>query len=688
MNHNNKIKYNLKVNKYNDITNQRRQNIKNIYTQIKSNIKTTYSQNKQKNRLNIMTKKRLTENLNKKNDSNNINLLFSKKPEESRNINKVKLEKNIDEEIFNAESDIFFNKTEKDIKLLYNKNNSKKSFKNISKPNLRLKSRDKDKEKEILNKQSYYYSTKETIETKDKKNINNNFLLNNKKINNNKEMNPLNITNKNKFKENNENNKKQNSFEKISKLMLNKKLISKEEFIKSKNAFEKLNSARLINNDDNKFNLNLNKELNSDIKTISSKNTSRISSQKLIDLKEKELNFDKIKKIKKNKIIKQIKLNGNKKNHSMTMNDSNKILFLNDTLKETIKKEKPKEKRSVVNLYNYPSVKNNIPHHKNHIIDGAEQENSENNIKNDFSILNCTCFNFNETNLNMNSTLNNNLNKTLNQNGNKKRTPNKCHYHNNSFSNLYNQVNFYSKPVARLKKRILDPPSDKKNDNSMNNKISDFILDKSDVKDNDSLEIDKNEHENDNNNMIKEFLITIKVLNQIINTQKKIIEEHIINEFKLKKEIEQKEKEMKNYKNICMKLMFFIKEEKEINILNEKNKKRQILENQLLKENEILKELIKVPIFNINKKNDEIENKTDELDLTCKQFYKCNINENGSTINFYKTNLQKNNENKKEIENNSLDPLCNIEIINNPILNKRREKSYENRKNKKSDNKS
>ena len=137
-----------------------------------------------------------------------------------------------------------------------------------------------------------------------------------------------------------------------------------------------------------------------------------------------------------------------------------------------------------------------------------------------------------------------------------------------------------------------------------------------------------------------------------------------------------------------MKLMFFIKEEKEINILNEKNKKRQILENQLLKENEILKEIIKVPILNINKKNDEIEKKTDELDLTCKQFYKCNINENGSTINFYKTNLQKNNENKKEIENNSLDPLCNIEIINNPILNKRREKSYENRKNKKSDNKS
>ena len=62
-----------------------------------------------------MTKKKLTENLNKKNDSNNINLIFNKKSEESRNTNKAKLEKNIDEEVFNDENDIFFNKTEKDI---------------------------------------------------------------------------------------------------------------------------------------------------------------------------------------------------------------------------------------------------------------------------------------------------------------------------------------------------------------------------------------------------------------------------------------------------------------------------------------------------------------------------------------------------------------------------------------------
>ena len=50
---NHKIKYNLKVSKNSDITNQRRQNIKNMYTQFKRNIKTTYSQNKQRNRLDL-----------------------------------------------------------------------------------------------------------------------------------------------------------------------------------------------------------------------------------------------------------------------------------------------------------------------------------------------------------------------------------------------------------------------------------------------------------------------------------------------------------------------------------------------------------------------------------------------------------------------------------------------------------
>jgi hypothetical protein len=281
--------------------------------------------------------------------------------------------------------------------------------------------------------------------------------------------------------------------------------------MKSKNLFNKLNSARFANIENHKLNLNFNKDIKSEIKTISNKNTSRITSQKLSDLKEKELNLDKIKKIKKNKIFKQIK-NFGKKNHSMTMNDTNKILLLNDTIKN--EKEKEKKKYSVINFYNYPNVRKNIPHHKNFIIDSAEKENSENenNIKNDLSNLNNTCFNFNDINMN-NSTLNNNLNGTFNLKETKKKTPNKYHYHNNSFNNLYNKENFYSKPVARLKKRIFDSSSDKKNDNSISDKNDNVSLNKSDFQEKDSLEINKKESKN---NIIKELLITIKTLNQII----------------------------------------------------------------------------------------------------------------------------------------------------------------------------
>ena len=653
----NQIKYNSKYDKNSEITNQRRQNLKNIYTQMKKNIKTTYSQTKQKNKLNIITKSKLTENKNisNKND-NNLNSLYNKKSEESRNNNKAKLDKNIEEDLFNVEGDFFFNKTEKDIKLLYNKNNSKKILKNYCKPNFDIKSREKGRD--IINKINNYYSNKDTNEIKDKKIFtNSNYSFNNKKLK--------------------ENNRKKNSFEKIPKLMINKKIIIKDEYIKSKNLFEKLNSARLTNNENNKLNLNLNKEINSDIKTISSKNTSRISSQKLVDLKEKELNLGKIKKIKKNKIIKQIKIYG-KKNHSMTINDSNKILFLNDTLKETIKKEKDKDKYNLVNLYNFPTIRNNIPFHKNKIIDSIDQDNSKNNILNDISVLNNTCFYFND--INMNSTFNNNLNVSVNQSENKKRTPIKYHYHNNSFNNLYNQSNFYSKPVARLKKRIFDSPLDKKEENTLNIKDN-CNINNINNKEKDSLEIDV---KGKNNCVIKELLITIKTLNQIINIQKKIIEEYMMKEIKSKKEMERKDKEIKDYKKACLKMMFLLKEEKEFNILNENNKKKHIIEFQLLKENIILKKLITKPILNIYGKIDE--DIKSELDTTTKKFYKANINENGSTINFYKTNIQKDNIIEKENGNISLNPLYNIEIISNPIINKKREKSYENRKNKRKEN--
>ena len=674
----NQIKYNIKNKKDNEIMNQRRQNFKNIYTQIKRNIKTTFSKTKQKNKLNNTNSKKITENIIKKGEINNINFFHNKKPEESRNNNKAKLDKkNTEEEIYDCTNDIFLNKTEKDIKLLYNKNNSRKTMNDQIK--LNIDNKIKDKEKDLFNKRSNYLSNKGKNEIKEEKknNILNNILFHNKKMNN-KELKSLNMTNKNKYYENNELKRKEDSLDKIPKLMINKKLITKEGFIKSKNIFEKINSARFDDIENHKLNLNFNKEIKSEIKAISNKNTSRISSQKLSDLKDRELNLDKIKKIKKNKIMKQI--TKYKKNHSMTMNDMNKILLLNDTFKDSIKKGKEKEKYSIVNLYNYPTIRNNIPHQSNFIIDSIDKENSENNIKNDLPNLNNTCFNFNEKNHN-NSSLNNNSNGTLIKVKNNK-TNNKNHYHNNSFNKLYNQANFYSKPVARLKKRIFDSPSDNRNDLSLNNKDINnnvYYLNKSDIQENDSLEINIKE-KNKYNNTIKELLKTIKALNQIINIQKKIIEEYMLKEMDLKKEMEKKNIETKNYKNICLKLMFYLKEEKEFNILNEKNKRRNIIENQLIKENKILKELIIIPMINTKENDNQNENIGKDSDIKRNSFYK--INENGSTINFNKINHQSDEIEKKEYENNTLDPLYNLEKIMNPYFNKKREKSYENRKRK------
>ena len=61
----------------------------------------------------------------------------------------------------------------------------------------------------------------------------------------------------------------------------------------------------------------------------------------------------------------------------MTMNDVNKILLLNDTFKDSIKKRKENEKYNIVNLYNYPTIRNNIPHQSNFIIDSIDRKNSK-----------------------------------------------------------------------------------------------------------------------------------------------------------------------------------------------------------------------------------------------------------------------------------------------------------------------
>ena len=361
----------------------------------------------------------------------------------------------------------------------------------------------------------------------------------------------------------------------------------------------------------------------------------------------------------------------------MNINTKNNTFLLNDNaFKNNINKEK--KKFSIANIYNYPNINNNnqnIPFDKDIIFDSADKKNNDNRGNtyfNNYYNMDHTCINFN----NMNNTINNNgvLNNT-----NEKNTP-RSNNRNSSFSKPYSQEKissfFYSKPVARLKKRIFNSSSDKDFDNSNNNyEINNYDFDNN-YNDKDSLE-DIKDDKNNANIIFKKLLISIKILNQIINTQNNIIRENVKNVIKLKKEIEEKNKQIKDYKEICFKLMIYLKNENEINFVKDWNKKRISIQNQLLKENNILRILLSSSKINYTKINN---NKT---------FYIANNNEGDSSINIYHLKKESiNNPYKKidynsikNIRENSLNSLYNNNEIN--LINRKREKSYENRKNKK-----
>ena len=647
---------------------------KNLYAEIRKNIKTSFPRSKQKNSINTLNSKRLTENLTKKNQNYNINLFFPKKTEESRNYNTNNID-NIyiynpdDDELFDYDENYNFNKTQKDINLSHKY--SKKNLNNKITPNIN------DDFKISKGKRN---NSKESNFNDGTKKQNNKFLwLQNKRIKGNieiKKINANNLLNKNDFEDNYKNkineNRGKNSLENVSKISINKKILLKEELIKNKILYENIKSARLTNHDSHKLNINTNNELISESKNDSNKKTFRMNSQKNIKINNKEFEKNIItqaKKLKRAHLIRQL-TNQKSKNHSMNLKKNDKDLFLNDNIKNlNIKKNK---KFNIINIYNYPSIRNNsrksIPYSYNSSDKKNEnKENSEKKMLNNY-------YNIEHTYINTNNKL---FETVKNQNGHSPISKN----HTNSFSNPNNKEKisngFLLRPVARLKKRIFDSPSDKENENSTNsikinnNKEFYYI--------NDSLEINNN-NKTDNNYNFKDLLISIKILTQIINTQKKIIKDYILNENNLKKEIIQKNNEIKKYKEICLILTFHLKQEKEINFSNELNKKRNQIQFQLIKENELLRKLLSSSIEDIKIDfNQRTENKENYVN-------KKNISGDNSSYNFY--HLPKNGLSNFSKENNiSINKLNELNIRNDVIKNslngvKKRDKSYENKRTK------
>ena len=685
----NNLKILIQEQKNQDINNknQNPSTFKNLYAKIRKNIKISFQNSKNKNSINIIKSKRLIENANKKNHNYNINSFFAKKIEESRNCkinNKDELyDNNQDEELFDCNDTIFTNNQK-------NVNIHNTSYNKIIISNLKTSKNENkydEHEKNYKRKELNYYSYKDKEYKDELKTHNNKIFLLNKSIKSNKELKKIIIGSNSDKKEyihnnglkNRINEKEETSFfDQRIKLFLHKKLFAKEEFLKAKKTNETINSARLVNYNNHKLNINI--DINNELKNDSIKKTLKMNNnlQKNSKLNDKDLDYKS--KIKKNKLIRLL-TKQNSKNHSISINSNHKTLFLNDTFKDNV--NKTKKKYSIANIYNYPNIINNnnqtITYDKDMLFDSADKKNKDIEEKNFFNNMDNTCISLSNT-INMNNSINNNNNNSKKNNTNEKNIS--LSKYCNSSKKPFNQGKistvFDSNLNFGLIKRIFNSPSDKDIKNNITNylEMSNF---NNNNKYKDSLEIFNNKKDNC---IYKELIIYIKILNQVINTQKKIIEDYIKKEINLKKEIEKKDKEIKTYKMACLKLMFYLKQEKEINISNEINKKRNMIENQLIKENNFLRILIGSSVFKIQK-NINYRNNFNNLDIYNKSFCNSKSKENDSLVSFY--NLKKDNYNNHYIF--QINKYCNTSKgksgnRNINIFNKKRLKSYENRKNK------
>ena len=91
----------------------------------------------------------------------------------------------------------------------------------------------------------------------------------------------------------------------------------------------------------------------------------------------------------------------------------------------------------------------------------------------------------------------------------------------------------------------------------------------------------------------------LNIINKIFKVQNNILLELKQKQFILKNELIKKYKEIKNYKNICFKLMYYIKDI----LFKKNNNKLWVIQNQIIKENNILRKLFFNKPVNIDSKN-------------------------------------------------------------------------------------
>ena len=148
----------------------------------------------------------------------------------------------------------------------------------------------------------------------------------------------------------------------------------------------------------------------------------------------------------------------------------------------------------------------------------------------------------------------------------------------------------------------------------------------------------------------------LNIINKIFKVQNNILLELKQKHFILKNELIKKYKEIKNYKNICFKLMYYIKD---ILFKKNNNKKFLIIQNQIIKENNILRKLFFNKPVNIDSKyyNNHVK-------------YMSDINERKIFYNTFNKFKEKNNSEQTS-------DCGRMNTFENNDNNKKRNKSFE-----------
>ena len=185
----------------------------------------------------------------------------------------------------------------------------------------------------------------------------------------------------------------------------------------------------------------------------------------------------------------------------------------------------------------------------------------------------------------------------------------------------------------------------------------------------------KNENEKDRFNL--------NIINKIVKVQNNIILQLKQSQIFLKDELIKKYKEISNFKNICLKLIWFIKENLLKNNIN--NKKIQTIQNQIINENKILRKLFinkTVNNISINQNNNKkVTNDFKEKKLFHNTFNELKENNNTDSSNCQKRmNTFENNDNDKK-RNKSFERFndkykANLISINSKNINRNQEPNF------------